>query len=71
MTAHRLSKKITNEQTFRVRWSKVRGRTCVDGLVAGQVALVAEGGLAAVALVGLVAVHLQHVLLQGLVLREA
>ena len=43
----------------------------MDGLVAGQVALVAEGGLAAVTLVGLVAVQLQHVLLQSVVLREA
>lgn len=42
--------------------------TGVNGLVAGQVALVAEGGLAAVALVWLVAVDLQHVLLQRLVL---
>lgn len=42
----------------------------VDGLVAGEVALVAEGGLAAVTLVGLVAVHLEHVLLQRPVFSE-
>ena len=43
----------------------------MDRLVAGQVPLVAEGGLAAVTLVGLVAVRLQHVVLQSLVLGEA
>jgi len=42
----------------------------VHRLVAGQVALVAEGGLAAVAAVGLVAVVLQHVALQGVRLGE-
>ena len=45
-------------------------RTSVNGLVAGQVALVAEGGLAAVTLVWLVAVHLRHVFFQGILLRE-
>lgn len=42
----------------------------MDGFVAGQVALVAEGSLAAVTLVWLVAVHLGHVLLQGIFFRE-
>jgi len=40
----------------------------VDGLVAGEVALVSESRLAAVALVWLVAVHLEHVPFQRLVL---
>ena len=44
--------------------------TSVDRLVAGQVALVAEGGLAAVTPVGLVAVVLEHVALQGVRLGE-
>lgn len=43
-------------------------RTCVDSLVAGEVALVAESSLAAVTLVWLVAVHLKHVLFQRFVL---
>lgn len=47
-----------------------RRRTCVDGFVAGEVPLVAEGGLAAVTLVGLVAVHLQGVPLEGGLLGE-
>lgn len=38
-------------------------QTCVNGFVAGQVALVSEGGLAVVTLVWLVAVHLHHVVL--------
>lgn len=42
--------------------------TCMNSLVAGEVALVAESGLAAVTLVRLVAVHLKHVLLQRFVL---
>lgn len=45
-------------------------RTRVDSLVAGQVALVAESSLAAVALVWLVAVHLKHVLFQRFVFGE-
>lgn len=44
--------------------------TCVDSLVAGEVALVAESSLAAVTLVWLVAVYLKHVLFQRFVLRE-
>lgn len=44
--------------------------TCVDGLVAGQVAFVSERGLTAVALVWLVAVYLEHVLFQRIVLRK-
>lgn len=36
----------------------------MDGFVAGKVPLVAEGGLAAVALVGFVAVDLQRVSLE-------
>lgn len=43
----------------------------MDGLVAGEVALVAEGGLAAVTLVGFVTVGLQRVPLEGGLLREA
>lgn len=39
----------------------------MDGLVAGEVALVAESGLTAVTLVWLVAVDLKHVLFQGFV----
>lgn len=38
--------------------------TRMDGLVAGEVALVAEGGLAAVTLVGFVTVRLQRVPLE-------
>lgn len=45
-------------------------RTCVDSLVARKVPLVAESSLAAVTLVWLVAVHLKHVLFEGLVLGE-
>lgn len=45
--------------------------TRMDGLVAGEVALVAEGGLAAVTLVGFVTVGLQRVPLEGGLLREA
>lgn len=48
-----------------------QGHTRVDGLVAGEVALVAEGGLAAVTLVGFVAVGLQRVPLERGLLREA
>lgn len=40
----------------------------MNSLVAGEVALVAERGLAAVTLVRLVAVHLKHVLLQRFIL---
>lgn len=47
-----------------------RRRTCVDSLVAGEVPLVAESSLAAVTLVWLVAVHLKHVLFEGLVLSK-
>lgn len=47
------------------------GHTRVDGLVAGQVALVAEGGLTAVTLVGFVTVGLQRVPLERGLLREA
>lgn len=42
----------------------VRLCTCVNSLMAGQVALVAEGSLAAVTLVWLVAVDLGHVLFE-------
>lgn len=48
----------------------VRLFSCVDGLVAGEVPLVAEGGLAAVALVGFVAVDLQRVPLERGLLGE-
>lgn len=44
--------------------------TCVDSLVAGKVALVAESSLAAITLVWLVAVHLEHVLFQRFVLSK-
>lgn len=44
--------------------------TCVDGLVAGKVAFVAESSLAAVALVWLIAVNLEHVLFQRFVFGE-
>lgn len=44
--------------------------TGVNRLVAGQVALVAEGSLAAVALVWLVTVDLDHVVFQGILLYE-
>lgn len=47
-----------------------KSRTGVNGLVAGQVTLVAEGGLAVVTLVWLVAVHLGHVVLQRVFLDE-
>lgn len=43
----------------------------MDGLVAGEVALVAEGGLAAITLVRFVTVGLQRVPLEGGLLREA
>jgi hypothetical protein len=43
----------------------------MDGLVAGEVALVAEGGLAAVTLVGFVTVGLQRMPLERGLLREA
>lgn len=46
----------------------VRLRTSVNGLVACKVALVAEGGLAAVTLVWLVTVDLDHVVFQGIFL---
>lgn len=42
--------------------------TSVNGLVACKVALVAEGGLAAVTLVWLVTVDLDHVVFQGIFL---
>lgn len=48
----------------------VRLRTGVDRLVTGQVALVAEGGLATVALVWLIVVDLDHVVFQGVFLCE-
>lgn len=48
-----------------------QGHTRMDGLVAGEVALVAEGGLAAVTLVGFVTVRLQCVPLERGFLREA
>lgn len=44
--------------------------TGVDSLVAGQVAFVAEGSLAAVTLVWLVTVDLDHVVFQGIFLSE-
>lgn len=44
--------------------------TCVNGLVAGQVTLVAESSLAAVALVRLVSVGGDHVVFEGVVLGE-
>ncbi len=44
--------------------------TCVNGLVAGQVSLVAEGSLATVALVWLVTVDLDHVVFKGIFLYE-
>lgn len=44
--------------------------TCVDGFVAGEVPLVAKGGLAAVTLVGLVTVDLQRMSLERGLLRE-
>lgn len=43
------------------------GCTCVDSLVAREVALVAERSLTAVTLVWLVTVHLKHVLFQRFV----
>lgn len=49
----------------------LQSHTRVDGLVAGEVALVAEGGLAAVTLVGFVTVRLQRVPLEGSLLRKA
>lgn len=42
----------------------------MNGLVAGQVSLVAEGGLAAVTLVWLVTVDLDHMVFQGIFLCE-
>lgn len=48
----------------------VRLCTGVNGLVAGQVALVAEGSLAEVTLVWLVTVHLGHVFFQGIFICE-
>lgn len=48
-----------------------QGHTRMDGLVAGEVALVAEGGLAAITLVRFVTVGLQRVPLEGGLLREA
>lgn len=42
----------------------------MNSLVASKVALVAESGLAAITLVRLVAVHLEHVLLQRFLLRK-
>lgn len=47
-----------------------KSHTGVNGLVAGQVAFVAEGRLAVVTLVWLVAVHLGHVVFQGVFLNE-
>lgn len=44
--------------------------TCMNSLVAGQVALVAEGSLAAVTLVWLVTVDLGHVVFQGIFITE-
>lgn len=44
--------------------------TSVNGLVTGQVALVAEGGLTVVTLVGLVTVDLGHVVFQGVLFYE-
>lgn len=44
--------------------------TGVNSLVAGQVALVAEGSLAVVTLVWLVTVDLGHVVFQGIFLYE-
>lgn len=44
--------------------------TCVNGLVAGQVAFVAEGSLAAVTLVWLVTVDLDHVVFKGIFFYE-
>lgn len=44
--------------------------TCVNSLMAGQVALVAEGSLAAVTLVWLVAVDLGHVLFERIFIWE-
>lgn len=42
----------------------------MNGLMAGQVALVAEGSLAAVTLVRLIAVDLYHVVFEGIFLCE-
>lgn len=44
--------------------------TCVDSFVAGEVPLVAKGGLAAVTLVGLVTVDLQRMSLERGLLGE-
>lgn len=44
--------------------------TRVNGLVTGQVAFVAEGGLTVVTLVGLVTVDLGHVVFQGVLFDE-
>lgn len=46
--------------------SDVINLTSVNGLVTGQVALVAEGSLAAVTLVWLVTVDLSHMVFQGI-----
>lgn len=48
----------------------VRLRSGVNGLVAGQVAFIAERSLAAIALVWLVTVDLEHVVFQGIFLCE-
>lgn len=64
---------------FQVGWSvelcpadvaAVRLLSCVDGFVAGEVPLVAKGGLAAVTLVGLVTVDLQRMSLERGLLGE-
>lgn len=47
-----------------------QGHTRVDGLMAGKVAFVAEGGLAAVTFVWFVAVRLQRVPLERGLLRK-
>lgn len=46
------------------------GHTCVNGFVAGEIPFVAEGGLAPVALIRLVAVHLQGVSLERSLFRK-
>lgn len=45
-------------------------RTGVNGLVAGKIALVAKGSLAAVTLVWLITVDLDHVIFKGIFLYE-
>lgn len=47
-----------------------QGLTSMNSLMAGQVAFVAEGRLAAVTLVWLVAVNLDHVVFEGIFLHE-